>query len=424
MTIIREASTIYASMFSLVLFMILFESRYPRKRTMILTLTLMVPLMIVNFVLLIILGPVVMSTLLLITCSLPSLVFFWILAKHRDGRFFFTFCFADTIMLEVIDLTSVLDFFLGNTYLFMAVSRLLLCPVLAFTIFKWIQPLYLDLQNKVTKGWYTLAAIALIFYVLLSLSISVPTHITQRLNQLPAFLLLLTLVPLIYLHFFRTLIHQQRSHEMAQQENILQLQVDNMRSRIDEFSAANEQLREERHDFRHKMRTVSVLAEKGDLEAIRQTAMEYTDSAPDLAVETYCSHAVLDAVFSSYLEWAKRKNIRVSAKLIFPEVLPVNEAELATALANAIENAIHACEKLEPSKRYIEIKSIVYPCFMLQIRNSFDGIVAFDGDGIPLSAKKGHGFGTRSIVTFCEKNNVFCSFSAEDQAFTMQLVFN
>ena len=101
-------------MFSLVLFLILFESRYPRKRTMILTLTLMVPLMIVNFVLLIILGPVVMSTLLLITCSLPSLVFFWILAKHRDGRFFFTFCFADTIMLEVIDLTSVLDFFLGK----------------------------------------------------------------------------------------------------------------------------------------------------------------------------------------------------------------------------------------------------------------------------------------------------------------------
>ncbi len=424
MTIIRDASTMYASMFSLVLFMILFESRYPRRRIMILTLTLMVPLMIVNFVLLLMLGPVAMSTLLLITCSLPSLVFFWFLAKHRDGRFFFTFCFTDTIMLEVIDLTSVLDFFLGNTYLFMAVCRLILCPVLAVVAFKWIRPLYLDLQNKIKKGWYTLAAIALIFYVLLTMSMSVPTHITQRLDQLPAFLMLLALMPLIYLHFFRTLIYQQKSYEMAQQENILQLQVVNMRSRIDEFSAANEQLREERHDFRHKMRTVSVLAEKGDLEAIRQTAMEYTVTAHDRAVESYCSHTVLDAVFSSYLEWAKQKNIRVSAKLVLPEVLPVNEAELATALANAIENAIHACEKLDPSKRYIEIKSIIYPCFMLQVRNSFDGIVAFDVDGIPLSPRKGHGFGTRSIVTFCEKNNVFCSFSAEDQSFTMQLVFN
>ena len=31
MTAIREASTMYASLFSLILFLILFESRYPRK---------------------------------------------------------------------------------------------------------------------------------------------------------------------------------------------------------------------------------------------------------------------------------------------------------------------------------------------------------------------------------------------------------
>ena len=41
MTIIREASTMYASMFSLVLFMILFESRYPKKKTFLLTIGLM-----------------------------------------------------------------------------------------------------------------------------------------------------------------------------------------------------------------------------------------------------------------------------------------------------------------------------------------------------------------------------------------------
>lgn len=187
MTAIREASTMYASMFSLVLFMILFESRYPRKKTMILTLSLMGPLMMANFVLLAILGPVKMSTLLLLTCSLPSLIFFWMLSKHRDGRFFFTFCFADTLMLEIIDLTSVLDFFLGNTYIFMAVSRLILCPLAAFAILKWVRPFYLELQEQVQKGWYIFAAIALLFYVLMSMAMGVPTHITQRLEQMPAF---------------------------------------------------------------------------------------------------------------------------------------------------------------------------------------------------------------------------------------------
>lgn len=160
------------------------------------------------------------------------------------------------------------------------------------------------------------------------------------------------------------------------------------------------------------------------MEAIRQAVKEYVEALPERSVERYTDRKILDAVLSSYLEWAKRKGIRVVTKLTFPAELPVNEAGLATALANALENAIQACEKIETPKRYIEIKSIVYPCFMLQVRNSFDGIIAFDEDGIPLAAKKGHGFGTRSIVTFCDKNNAFYEFGAVENEFTIRLVFN
>ena len=145
---------------------------------------------------------------------------------------------------------------------------------------------------------------------------------------------------------------------------------------------------------------------------------------PERVVESYTDHKILDAVLSSYLEWAKRKDIRVAAKLTFPEKLPVQEADLATALANALENAIQACEKIESPKRYIEIKSITHPRFMLQVRNSFDGIIYFDEEGIPLATSKGHGFGTRSIVTFCDKNNAFYEFGAMENEFTLRLIFN
>lgn len=140
MTAIRELSTMFASMFSLVVFITLFESRLDRKKTLILTLTLMGPLMLCNFILLAVLGPVVMSTLLLVTCSLPSLCFFLFLSKYRDGRFFFTFFFADTLILEIIYLTSILDFYLGNSYWFMAISRLIACPALAVVVWKWVRP--------------------------------------------------------------------------------------------------------------------------------------------------------------------------------------------------------------------------------------------------------------------------------------------
>lgn len=424
MTAIRDASTMYTSLFSLVLFLLLFTPRHPWKKTVTLTIALMGPLLIVNFVLLSLLGPMVMSTLLLLTCSLPSLIFFWFLSKYRDSRFFFTFFFCDTVILEILDITSVLDYFLGNTYLFMAVSRLLLCPVVAFAFRKWLQPIYIRLQAKVEKGWYTFSAIALILYVMMSMDISVPSHITQRPQQLPAFILLLILLPFLYCHIFSTLAYQQEAYETEEQEKIQSLQVTSLLSRLEEFRASNVQLQQERHDFRHKMRTIAALAEKSDLAAINQAIAAYSKALPEPAPDYYCDHKILDAVLAFYLGAAKRKGIRVTTKLIFPESLPVNETDLATVLANALENAIQACERIEMPKRYIEVKSIIHPQFMLQVRNSFDGLIAFNEDGIPLTTRKGHGFGTRSIAAFCKQTNTFYEFGAAENEFTLRLIFH
>ena len=103
--------------------------------------------------------------------------------------------------------------------------------------------------------------------------------------------------------------------------------------------------------------------------------------------------------------------------------IPVNATELATVFANAIENAIHACEKLPPEKRFIEIKVLNKPRFMVMIKNSFDGNVEFDENDIPVNRAEGHGFGTRSIVAFCEKHKTFYRFVAEGDEFTLYLNF-
>lgn len=423
MTILREASTMYTSMFSLILFLFLFESRYRQKKTLLLSLCTMGPLMMLNFILLLVLGPQHMSTLMLVTCSLPSLIFFWFLSKHRDGRFFFTFCFADTIVLEVLSLTAIADFFLGNSYIFMAVSRLLLCPVLTFLCWKWMRPFYRNLQQNVSNGWYTFTFISLLFYILMSVSSSVPTPIAQRPEQIPAFLLLLLLIPIIYLHIFTTLYQQKLAHETAEKDHILSIQMASLMSRVEEFRAANDLLRQERHDFRHIVRTAATLIENREYEKLHLLVETYLQSLGKPPLENYSSHTLLDAVLSSYLQEAKRKNIHVCVKAAFPGQLPVNESELATVLANAIENAIHACEKIPEGRRFIELRVIDAPCFMLSLRNSFDGFIAFDDQGIPLSSRKEHGFGTRSIVAFCEKSDAFFEFKAQEQTFVMKIIF-
>lgn len=424
MTILRYISTMYTALLAPVLLFILFDYRYSPKKTTWMTILFLIPIVIINGILLAILGPVTMSSLLLLTGAIPALIFFWFISKHRDFRLLFTFCFTSTIKLVVTDVTAITDFYLGNTYILMSILRFIICPVVVYIFWKLFRADYLKLQQRITKGWGIFSAIALLFNVIISLEFSVPTHITQRPEQIPAFLLLIFSQPLLHIHIVRTLHHQLKAEETKRQENILSVQVGSLLSRVEEFSAANQRLHQERHDFRHNMLTIAALTEKGDLEAIRQSVKEYTEKLPESNFVRYCDHRILDAVLASYLELAKRNGIKVTAKMAFPDILPVNETELATAIANALENAIQACEKLSPSKRYIEIKSITAPCFMLQIRNSFDGVIAFDEEGIPLSARKDHGFGTRSIATFCNKHDAFCEFKSENKEFTLRFVFN
>lgn len=423
MTLLRDISTMWVSVHSLLLFVLLFESRYSAKKTITLTLVTMLPLLLVNFALLFLLGPEKMGILLLLTCSLPSMIFFWFLAKHRDGRFFFTFCLADTLMLEILHLTSILDFYLGNTYVFMALARLFVCPLLELFVFKCVRSAYHEIQRTVQRGWYTFAAIGIIFYVVLSLSMSHPTLITQRPEYLPAYLLLLILMPVIYNHIFTTLRHQQTAHELSETDHILKLQIAGLTTRMEALSAAENKHRMERHDFHHKLKIIASLAEKQQYGELSRLLAEYTAAANELQVKHYCSNPILDATLSSYLQEAENSGIQVTASIALPATLPVEDAELATVFANAIENAIHACQLLEEDQRTLEIKVLIKPRFMFQISNSFNGQVNFDKNGIPVSLRDGHGYGTRSIVAFCEKNNAFYEFKADHKMFSLRVMF-
>ena len=99
----------------------------------------------------------------------------------------------------------------------------------------------------------------------------------------------------------------------------------------------------------------------------------------------------------------------------------INETELATVIANALENAINACEHVEEDGRYIDIQVITVPHFMIQISNSFNGQIEFDEKGVPANTDEEHGFGMRSIVAFCEKNEAFYEFKVEKNRFALRI---
>lgn len=422
MTILKDFSIIWSLVHTLVMFLLLFESRYSKKKTLILSACTMIPLIILSLVLFIVKGAEFYLKIMILVLSLPSFVFFWFLAKHRDGRFVFTFCMIDTIVLEIIYVTNIIDHYIPG-YWFMFIVRLVAYPLIELFIYKKFKRIYRDIQTQVKKGWWIFALIGVMFYITITLSASVPTMITERVEYMPAFVILLLLMPISYINILNALRHQRKVYESQEQEDILRVQVADIKSRIEEFSSANDKFRIERHDFRHKLQTIKKMLDDEKFDELRSVVTQYDKSIEETKVKRYCSNAVLDAVFSSYLSRAESKGIKVNSNINFPQTLNVSDVELATVFANAIENAINACEKTEVEKRWIDIKVITSPRFMINISNGFNGVAEFDEDGIPVTNEEGHGFGTRSIVAFCEKNGAFYEFKADEDRFALRIVF-
>ena len=178
--------------------------------------------------------------------------------------------------------------------------------------------------------------------------------------------------------------------------------------------AAEDAIRTERHDLRHRLQAVAELVSRGDKDA----ALDFLDAAQKRLDERkeirWCRPPVLDAVFSSYFDQAQNQGILVEANIALPDTLPANEGELAIVLANALENAIHANLELPPELREIRCKMVGSPGVMLEISNPYTGEISFDSSGLPVAQREGHGMGIQSISAFCRKNGAVCRFDRTD----------
>lgn len=424
MIILHDISSICSLIHGLIIILFMFDPRYSIKKTLAIAIPTMAPIIILNFLLYLRVGITGYGMLMLFTLSLPTLIVFWFLEKYRDGRYFFCFFMVNTIVIEIIYLTTLANQFISpKTYLFKFIVRMAIFPIIEVIAFKKLRPLYLDVKKRLQKGWTIFALVSLSFYLAMSLFAFYPTPLTAQTEFLPFLTAFLCLVPIIYGLIIATLHNQQKELLAKEQESILRLQVSSLAWRMDELAAAEERFRVERHNFRHKLKTIASLIKKEEYDECLKLLEEYDESMGKTKPKRYCQHAILDATLSTYIQRAENKGIRLDMGFAFPDVMPVDEAELATAIANALENAINACEKLGEGKRFIEIKVIDRPRLMMRIVNTYEGRIEFDDNGIPVSNEDEHGFGTRFIAAFCQKNGGYYEFLADGKKFTLLLNF-
>jgi len=382
-------------------FIMLFRSRYERKKSLILAGTGIGVLMILNGIGLTVFGHEVMGRMLLLTCSLPSLIYFWILSRDKNGKFLLTFCLADTSCLWLMVVTNLLDTFLGGGQcLLMLISRLILYPVLEYVVYRYFRKPYLELQEAVDKGWGIFAGMTMLYYVLLAVMAGVPSNIADRPEDAPVLVLVLLLMVFTYATMFAALYRQfqlnrrqQIERALSEQNHSLELQLENQ-----------QQIRRMRHDMKGHTVTLSGLLAAGKTEEAA-AYLKNMEAEMEPVLNPFCANIYLNAVFSYYVQKFHALDMELRLDIqIGEEELPY--MELCQILSNGLENALEASEQLPQDERAASVQmKYSRDCLIIRIRNNCRKDLSVEKGVIPKSNKKekGHGFGLSTIKEAAER---------------------
>ncbi len=150
------------------------------------------------------------------------------------------------------------------------------------------------------------------------------------------------------------------------------------------------------HDIRHQLRAMNG---KMDPSAIG----ELSDAVDVYNTQIKTGSEAIDVVLSTQGLYCLRHDIRLTCLIDGTRLDFIPDHELYALFGNAIENAVHAVERLDKERRVIAItESRLGRLTNISITNYFDSKLRFE-DGLPVSSREGHGFGTRSMRMIVEK---------------------
>ena len=190
-------------------------------------------------------------------------------------------------------------------------------------------------------------------------------------------------------------------YRLKQDKALLELSGETMKQRLSLMEEAVGQMCVVQHDQRHLNATLLELMQKGDVENAAALLRQQVAALPQRPVR-YCDNITVNAAVSYYVALAEGRRIRCDLRLDIPEKLPFSDLDLSMVLSNLMENAIHACENLDPqAEHFLCIRAIYTGQLILEVENPYSGEVLLDENGYPIAREEGHGWGGRERPCLC-----------------------
>ncbi|WP_295579809.1 sensor histidine kinase [uncultured Oscillibacter sp.] len=187
------------------------------------------------------------------------------------------------------------------------------------------------------------------------------------------------------------------------------------------------QVRSLKHELRHHVETLEALYANRDYLRLGAYLAELGAEKDALPQLYYTENFLVNAILAGRLGPAREKGVRVECRVRVPEELPIADADLCTLLANLLDNAAEACERLpESADRFIQLSlEARQELLLVTCANSALPVTA-EADRLPTSKSDpdSHGLGIPAMRRVAEKYDGALEVSQTGGVFTLRAVLH
>ena len=236
--------------------------------------------------------------------------------------------------------------------------------------------------------------------------------------------LILTGIGILVINFLMFYLYNEleKSFQAKSENEILTQQVLNYTNQIEQILISEEKIKSLRHDMKHHMNELKILAVKGDISGIESYIENMNDYIKNSDEIIDSGNREIDSVLNYMLKKAKQKLIEVEIDVKIPEKMS-HSFDINIIFGNLLENAIEAAEKTEEKKLYIYAR-LKQGVFKVEVHNSCDETIKKEKDTF-LSTKKdsvNHGNGLKSVKRIVEKYNGLIELEQRENTFYAKLI--
>ena len=214
--------------------------------------------------------------------------------------------------------------------------------------------------------------------------------------------------------------HEQKLAAKTQEE-LIRITVEQQSKEILATRRSEQEIRMLRHDMHMLLNTVILSIDEGNIQKARQLLSSYSSLIEGTRTKRFCSSDIINYLLSHFESQCESAGIPFYYTIEIGEIT-VDEIKICSIISNALENALNAQAELPQERKYIKLMlKNSDGKILISVKNE-TAVTPIFSDGLPVTERSGHGFGTRSIRYMAESLGGNCQFTFRNGVFITRVI--